>query len=103
MALVTIVVRDVADRCHGFLASVMLEVSPNVFISPRMSAGIRQRTWIVLNEWHGQEPRGSMVMIWRDLAATGGVGIAHLGEPPRDIIELDGMWVTRRHRTKDAL
>jgi hypothetical protein len=37
MALVTIVPRDVADRFHGFLASVMLEVSPCVFVAPRMT------------------------------------------------------------------
>jgi CRISPR-associated protein Cas2 len=36
MALVMIVIRDVADRFHGFLSSVMLEVAPNVFVSPRM-------------------------------------------------------------------
>jgi CRISPR-associated protein Cas2 len=103
MALVTIVVRDVADRFHGFLASVMLEAAPNVFISPRMSAGIRQRIWTVLDEWHSHEPHGSVVMIWRDSGATGGVGLAHLGQPPRELVELDGMWVTRRRRVKDAL
>jgi len=102
MALVTIVVRDVAERFHGFLASVMLEAAPNVFVSPRMSAGIRQRTWAVLQGWHSEEPRGSVVMIWRDLGATGGVGLAHLGQPPREIIELDGMWITRRRRANDA-
>jgi CRISPR-associated protein Cas2 len=103
MALVTIVVRDVAERFHGFLASVMLEAAPNVFVSPRMSAGIRQRTWAVLRDWHEAEPRGSVVMVWRDLAATGGVGLAHLGQPPREIVELDGMWITRRARTINPL
>ena len=39
MALVMIVIRDVADRFRGFLSSVMLEVSPNVFVSPRMNPG----------------------------------------------------------------
>ena len=102
MALVTIVVRDVADRFHGFLASVMLEAAPNVFVSPRMSAGIRQRTWAVLQEWYGAEPRGSIVMVWRDLQATGGIGLAHLGQPPREIVEVDGMWITRRNRVVNA-
>lgn len=103
MALVTIVTRDVADRFHGFLASVMLEVAPNVFVSPRMTPGIRQRTWDVLSDWHGQEPRGSVVMIWRDLNATGGVGIAHLGTPARELVELDGMWITRRAKPRQVL
>jgi CRISPR-associated protein Cas2 len=36
-----VVTRDVADRFRGFLASVMLEASPNVFVSPRMTKGVR--------------------------------------------------------------
>lgn len=103
MALVMIVTRDVADRFHGFLSSVMLEVAPNVFISPRMTKGVRERTWAVACDWHGREPRGSLVMVWRDLNVTGGVGLAHLGTPPRDLIEADGMWLTRRGRSSEAL
>ncbi len=100
MGLAVIVIRDVADRFHGFLASVMLEVAPNVFVSPRMSAGIRQRVWRVVGDWHRQEPRGSLVMVWRDSGETGGVGIAHIGTPPRELIEVDGMWLTRRKRAE---
>ncbi|MDR5754541.1 MULTISPECIES: type I-E CRISPR-associated endoribonuclease Cas2e [unclassified Caballeronia] len=96
MALVVIVTRDVADRFRGFIASVMLEVAPGVYVSPRMSKGVRERTWSVLADWHGREPRGSVVMIWRDLDATGGVGLMHLGTPPRELVEADGMLITRR-------
>jgi CRISPR-associated protein Cas2 len=52
MALVTIVTRDVADRFRGFLASVMLEVAPCTYVSPRMSKGVRERVWRVMTEWH---------------------------------------------------
>ena len=103
MALVMIVTRDVVDRFHGFLASVMLEVSPNVFVSPRMNPGVRERVWNVMCEWHGHEPQGSLVMVWRDLNATGGVGIANLGTPPRELVEADGMWVVRRSKVQKAL
>lgn len=96
MSLVMIVTRDVADRFRGFLASTMLEVTPTVYISPRMNAGIRSRIWKVLADWHGAEPRGSIVMIWRDVNETGGVGIANLGSPPRDLVEIDGLWLTKR-------
>ncbi len=99
MALVMIVTRDVADRFRGFIASVMLEVAPSVFVSPRMSPGVRGRVWDVLSDWHRQEPRGSLVMVWRDLNTTGGVGLAQLGTPPRELVELDGMWLTRRMKT----
>lgn len=103
MALVTIVTRDVADRFHGFLSSVMLEISSNVFVSPRMTRGVRVRTWGVVAGWHGHEPRGSIVMIWRDLNETGGIGLSYLGTPPRELVELDGMWLTRRTKHQTAL
>jgi CRISPR-associated protein Cas2 len=103
MALVMIVTRDVADRFHGFLTSVMLEVSPNLFVSPRMSPGVRERVWQVMCDWHGHESRGSLVMVWRDLNATGGVGVANLGTPPRELVEADGMWLVRRSKTLEAL
>ncbi len=103
MALVMIVTRDVADRFHGFLASVMLEVAPNVFVAPRMNKGVRARTWQVVSDWHQQEPRGSLVIVWRDLNGVGGVGIDHLGTPSRELVELDGMWLTRRRKSENDL
>ncbi len=96
MALVMIVIRDLPDRFHGFLSSVMLEASPNVFVSPRMNPGVRKRVWDVMSDWHRHQPQGSLVMLWRDLDAVGGVGIANLGEPPREMVEVDGMWLVRR-------
>jgi len=103
MALVLIVTHDVADRFHGFLASVMLEVAINVFVAPRMNKGVRERTWSVVVDWHRQEPKGSLVMVWRDLNQIGGIGIAHLGTPSRGLVEIDGMWLTRRIKVSNAL
>lgn len=97
MELVTIVTRDVADRVRGFLASVMLEVAPCTYISPRMNSGVRERTWQVVSDWHHSDPVGSLVMIWSEKNATGGIGLAHLGVPSKELIELDGMWVVRLH------
>ncbi len=96
MSLVVIVTRDVADRYRGFLASTMLEITPTVYLSPRMNAGVRSRIWDVLSDWYGAEPRGSIVMVWRDVNETGGVGIANLGSPPRELVEMDGLWLTKR-------
>lgn len=95
MALVTIVTCDVADRFRGFLSSVMLEIAPCTYISPRMNRGVRERVWNVMAEWHMAEPRGTIVMIWRERDATGGVGLAHLGTPTKTLIEVDGMWIAR--------
>jgi CRISPR-associated protein Cas2 len=95
MALVTIVTRDVADRFRGFLSSVMLEVAPCTYVSPRMNKGVRERIWKVMSAWHGSDPRGSIVMIWRDPEATGGIGLDHLGTPSKTLVEVDGMWIAR--------
>jgi CRISPR-associated protein Cas2 len=95
MALVTIVTRDVADRFRGFLASVMLEVAPCTYVSPRMGKGVRDRVWSVMTQWHAAETSGSIVMIWRDREATGGIGLAHLGTPAKTLMEIDGMWIAR--------
>ena len=95
MALVTVVTRDVADRYRGFLASVMLEVAPSTYVSPRMNKGVRERLWKVMTEWQTAEARGSIVMIWRDAEATGGVGLAHLGTPTKTLVEMDGIWIAR--------
>jgi len=96
MSLVVVVTRDVADRFRGFLASVMLEVAPTVYVSPRMNRGVRLRTLEVLTDWHNTEPRGSIVMVWRDANETGGIGIATLGTPPRELVDIDGLWLARR-------
>lgn len=96
MPLVMIVTRDVADRYRGFLGSLMLEVAPTVYISPRMNQGVRSRTWDVLTGWYTAEPQGSIVMVWRDANATGGIGIATLGTPPRELVDVDGLWLVRK-------
>lgn len=96
MPLVMIVTRDVADRYRGYLGSLMLEVAPTVYISPRMNQGVRSRTWDVLTGWHAAEPQGSVVMVWRDVNATGGIGIATLGAPPRELVDVDGLWLVRK-------
>ena len=43
MPLTIVVTRDVEMRYRGFLTSVMLEVSPGVYVAPEMSAAVRER------------------------------------------------------------
>jgi CRISPR-associated protein Cas2 len=98
MVLVVIVTRDVADRFRGFLSSVMLEVAPATYVSPRMSKGVRERVWQVLTKWHTSEAKGSVVMISHDKEAIGEVRLAYLGTPSKELKELDGMWIARAGR-----
>ncbi len=91
-----VVTRDVEDRYRGFLTSVMLEVAPGVYVSPRMSQGVRERVWLVLTDWWVSLGRGSLVMVWRDSSAVGGLRIETLGEPPKDIVDADGILLVKR-------
>lgn len=74
----------------------MLEASPGLYVGPRLSKGARERVWSVLEDWHGTLQGGSLVMIWRDSSAPGGLQIKSLGEPAKDITEHEGALLVRR-------
>ena len=97
MSMTVLVTRDVENRYRGFLHSVMLEIAPGVYTSPNMSKGIRERIWRVMTDWHVQLGRGSIIMTWKDSEAPGGQGLLYLGEPPRELVEVDGMVLVRRN------
>lgn len=96
MPMVVIITRDVEPRYRGFIGSVMLELSAGVYAHPRMSPAVRQRVWSVLSDWHAQLRRGSIVMTWAESAANGGLGLATLGEAPKNIVGHDAMLLVRR-------
>lgn len=90
-----VVTRDVEARYRGFLGSAMLELAPGVYAHPRMSAGVRDRLWTVLQDWHGQLARGSLVMCYADMASAGALGLRTLGEPPKAVVEHEGVLLVR--------
>lgn len=96
MTLTVIVTRDVEDRYRGFLASVMLEIAPGVYTSPRLTVRTRDRVWRVLSDWHGELHGGSIVMTWRDREAAGGQSIRTLGLPPRTLVDHEGVLLVKR-------
>lgn len=96
MALTMIVTRNVEARYRGFLTSVMLEVSAGVYVAPDMTKGVRERTWAVLNDWWLALGTGSLVLVWRDTSATGNLRIETLGEPPKYIVDADGILLVKR-------
>lgn len=96
MPMTVLVTRDVADRFRGFLSSVMPEVAPGVFVAPDLSRGVRDRIWAVLSGWWDAIPGGSVLLVWRDQAETGGLGVRCLGLPPRELAEADGILLVRR-------
>lgn len=94
MPMAVIVTRDVPTRARGFLASVMPEPAPGVYTAGELSKGVRERIWTVISDWHAATGEGSIVMIWRDEKAPGGLGLATLGTPARRLADLDGVLVS---------
>ena len=95
MPMTVVVTRDVEARYRGFLASAMLEVAPGVYVSPDLSAGVRERVWSVVKDWYGMLNRGAIAMIWRDPNAPGALGLRHLGDPPKEIHDADGVLLVK--------
>lgn len=95
MPMTVIVTRDVPMRTRGFLASIVPEPAPGVYTAADLSRSVRERIWAVVSEWHAATGEGSVVMIWRDNRAPGGLGLSTLGTPPREVVDLDGVLVSR--------
>ena len=96
MALTMIVTRYVEMRYRGFLTSVMLEVSPGVYVAPDMSAAVRERVWAVMTDWWSEIGNGALVLVWRDTKAVGNLMIETLGEPSKKIVDADGVLLVKR-------
>jgi CRISPR-associated protein Cas2 len=96
MPMTVVVTRDVADRFKGFLASIMPEPAPGVYVAANMSKAVRERLWTVLSDWWSTIPGGSILFVWKDDTAPGHLGLRVLGLPPRDLCDLDGALLVRR-------
>ncbi len=96
MSMTVVVTRNVSQRMRGFLASLMLELAPGVYSAPSQSPAVRERMWKVLVEWFYAERDASVVMLWREPALPGGQAVRTLGVPPIDLVEIDGLVLSRR-------
>ena len=93
--MTVVVTVNVEARYRGFLASVMLEIAPGVYTSPRMTGGIRDRIWDVLSGWYNELDRGAIVMTWTDPEAVGEQRIRLLGDAPKTIVDADGVYLVK--------
>lgn len=93
--MTVVVTVNVEARNRGFLASVMLEIAPGVYTSPRMTSGIRDRIWDVLSKWYYDSGQGAIVMTWSDPEAVGEQRIRLLGEAPKAIVDADGVYLVK--------
>lgn len=103
MPMTVAVTRNVSPRMRGFLASVMLELAPGVYSAPRLSPAVRERIWAVVEEWFAHEQDASVVLLWQESKVPGGQAVRTLGNPPVDLVEVDGLVLTRRPLQTDAV
>ena len=96
MPLTMVVTRNVEARYRGFLTSVMLEIAPGVYVAPDLSASVRTRVWDVVSSWWASLGTGSVVIVWRDTKVVGNLCIKTLGEPPKEIVDADGVLLVKR-------
>jgi CRISPR-associated protein Cas2 len=96
MAMTVVVTRNVSDRLRGFLNSTLLEIAPGVYSTSHLNTAVRERIWDVMKEWFTVEVEASVVMIWGDSQIPCGMGVRVLGLPPIELVELDGLIVSRR-------
>jgi CRISPR-associated protein Cas2 len=97
--MTVVVTRNVPDRTRGFLASCMCEIAPGVYTSPKMTVGVRERVWEVLEEWFSGDPEHGIVMTWGDKSLPGGQAVRTLGTPQVDLTSRDGVFLARRDLT----
>lgn len=96
MPLTVIVTRDVAARYRGFLASVMPEIGPGVYISPDLNSAVRNRIWTVMQEWWEDAPGSAAILAYTDGDSSGRLAVRTLGTPPVELADLDGVRVAVR-------
>lgn len=102
MPTTVVVTRDVEARYRGFLASVMLEVSPGVYVGSNISKAVRERVWAVLTRWFDYLGRGSITMVYPDASTAGDLRVLQLGNPPVEVWDADGVLLVRRCPAHDG-
>ena len=100
--MTVVVTRDVEARYRGFLASVMLEVAPGVYVGPDVSQAVRERIWTVVTKWFAFLGRGAITMVYRDSTASGNLRVHQLGDPPKELWDADGVLLVRRCPANDT-
>ncbi|MFW6085776.1 MAG: type I-E CRISPR-associated endoribonuclease Cas2e [Myxococcota bacterium] len=96
MPMTVVVTRNATGRIRGFLASCMCEIAPGVYTAPRMNKAVRERVWTVLDSWFGHGSDMAIVMTWPDRQSPGGQGVLTLGVPRKEIVDYEGVFLTRR-------
>lgn len=50
----------------------------------------------MISDWWSTLGQGSLTLIWRDTTRVGDLNIQTLGEPPKEIVDADGILLVKR-------
>jgi len=81
----------------------MLELAPGVYSASRQSPAVRERIWSVLQDWFVAEVDAGIVMVWNEPSMPGGQAVRVLGVPPVELVEVDGLILTKRPANEEVL
>ena len=102
MSMTIAVTRNVPGRFRGFFASAMLEVTPGVYVAPRMKKPVRQRLWKTVLHWSELlPPEAGIALMWKSRNAPSGMGLNVIGWPKKELIDHEGAWLTTRYLTAE--
>lgn len=93
--------RNVPLRFRGFLASCMLEITPGVYVAPRLKKSVRERIWDVMLEWSELlDSDAGVAFFWRSRRTPSGLGMKLIGWPQKELLEQEGVWLALRNLTE---
>ena len=102
MPMTVVITCNSPPRVRGFLASLLLEVSPGTYAHPRLSAAVRTRIWLVLRDWFRHGTEESISMIWADASHESGLRVEVLGhQSAREFVDYDGFMLSRLRPKED--
>ena len=102
MTMTIAVTRNAPGRFRGFFASCMLEVTPGVYVAPRMKKAVRQRVWQTVMDWSEFLPADAgIVLFWKSRKASSGLGMKLVGWPKKELVDQDGLWLAVRDLTAE--
>lgn len=100
MAMTIAVTRNAPGRFRGFLASCMLEITPGVYVAPRMKKAVRERVWQTMLDWSEFLPADAgIALFWKSRKAASGLGMRLVGWPKKELVDVDGLWLAVRDLT----
>jgi CRISPR-associated protein Cas2 len=82
MPMTVVITCNSPPRVRGFLASLLLEISPGVYAHPRLNPAVRKRVWRVMRDWFRPGRNESVTLVLPTAAMNPACGWRYWGIRP---------------------